>query len=176
MSNGTNENEKAGRLSAKARPFLKAYTQCLNKTVAAEVTGISRTLHYTWLKNPAYVELFEQAHAEGVELIEAEVRKRAVIGEPKKRFTSTGEPLLDPETGEQVVEYIKSDRLLERYLERHSPEWCGATHVQNTVVTQNGSTTAEVLQSMQQDPDYLEFLRQKAMKTIEGPAVETPAE
>lgn len=165
-ANGTN-GDKSPRLSVKARPFLQAYTQCLNKTVAAEITGICRTLHYTWLKNPAYVELFEQAHAQGVELIEAEVRKRAVVGEPRKKFTSRGDPVIDVETGEQVIEYHKSDRLLERYLERHSPDWCGPSHVQNTVVTQHGTTTAEVLQTMQQDPEYLDYLRQKALRTIE---------
>jgi len=68
-----------------------------------------------------YREAFREAKQEGLYLLEAEVRKRAIDGVPRKVFYN-GKPVIDPRTGLQVVEIHYSDRLLLELLRRHSPE------------------------------------------------------
>ncbi len=63
------------------RAFLLAYSECLNVRAASQHAKIDRTLHYYWLKNdPAYVEAFAEAKVLGVEILEEEAVRRALIG------------------------------------------------------------------------------------------------
>lgn len=100
--------------SAMQAKFLGAYAEVGNVTAAARLSGVARADHYRWLRTPAYVPLFEAAHEEAIELLEAEVRRRACRGvaEPvvyQGQFTyeqarnPAGELLFDPETGKPVL-------------------------------------------------------------------------
>lgn len=67
--------------SVKKKKFLTAYSECGNITHAAEAAGIERSLHYWWLeKHPRYVEAFEAAHAQAIDRMEQEARRRAMLG------------------------------------------------------------------------------------------------
>lgn len=76
--------------SPKQKAFLAAYSQCGNITKAAKLAGIDRVSHYRWANNqdswPEYPDKFQEAHAEAIEVLEAEARRRAVHGTAKPVF------------------------------------------------------------------------------------------
>jgi hypothetical protein len=110
------------------KAFLAAYAECGNITLAAKMAKIDRTQHYRWLADPDYAEQFQAAEEQAVEMLEKEARRRAIEGLKKKKFDKNGQPIIDPETGEQYVEHEYSDTLLifllkgarpEKYRDRH---------------------------------------------------------
>lgn len=113
---------------AKRAAFLAAYAECGNITEAARRAGIDRTSHYRWIQEPDYADAFRAAEEQAVEMLEREARRRAIEGLRKKKFDRNGNPIIDPETGEQYVEHEYSDTLLifllkgarpEKYRDRH---------------------------------------------------------
>jgi hypothetical protein len=65
----------------KKRGFLAAYAQTGNVKLACEAARVGRSSHYRWLEHdPDYVEEFEQAKKDAVDVLEAEARRRAVEG------------------------------------------------------------------------------------------------
>jgi hypothetical protein len=48
-------------MNIKARAFLAAFSACGHVTKAAESAGIEKTIHYRWLKQPAYAAAFMAA-------------------------------------------------------------------------------------------------------------------
>lgn len=110
------------------KAFLAAYAECGNITLAAKMAKIDRTQHYRWLADPDYASQFQDAEEQAVEMLEKEARRRAIEGLRKKKFDKNGQPVIDPETGEQYVEHEYSDSLLifllkgarpEKYRDRH---------------------------------------------------------
>lgn len=69
--------------------FLAAYVELGTVLGASKRVGVSRRLHYQWLEDEAYEELFQVAHAEMVELVEQELRRRALSRASRSR-SSTG--------------------------------------------------------------------------------------
>lgn len=114
--------------------FLRFYVREGSIKRACEKAKISGQRHYHWLWNDAeYRQRFEiarEAVAEIVrakrkkatELLEEEAWRRALVGLPRKRFTGKGQPIIDPATGEQYVEWEKSERILLRLLEANCPQ------------------------------------------------------
>jgi hypothetical protein len=72
--------------SIKKRAFLAAYAELGNITKAAIAAEVSRQIHYDWLLDPVYAEVFAEAEGAAADLLEAEARRRAVNGTTKPVF------------------------------------------------------------------------------------------
>lgn len=126
MSRPRNVKKRATRSSKKLPPlpenvakrkaiFLAARARCCTVRAASALTGIARSNHYEWMRtDPEYAQLFEDAKAESVEMMEDEVQRRAYDGVPVKKF--------HPKTGRAYMELQKSDTLLMFYLKAAAPE------------------------------------------------------
>lgn len=121
----------AGHLNARGRvarkkaqdALLAAFAQCGNVLLSCARSGVGRATHYLWLKqDPDYAERFKLAEQDAVESLEAEARRRAHDGLKRKKFTKSGDPIVDPETGEQYFEREYSDTLLIFLLKGLRPE------------------------------------------------------
>ena len=103
-------------------PFLRRIAQGDGITEAAEALGICRSTHNKWLKeDPTYKARYDEAIDEKVDRLEAIADHRATVGRLRKRFHKD-EPIIDPATGEQYVEYEPSDNLLMFRLKALRPE------------------------------------------------------
>lgn len=159
------------KLKAKQRAFLKAYEVSLSIRKASEVSKVDRGQCARWRKESEdFDEAFLLTEESAIELIEEEARRRAVDGVKRQRFGPRGTPIRDEETGELIYERVYSDKLLLALLKRHRPQ----EYSDNHNVTANGvlgvAPLGDAIQQIHQDPEYLEFLRQKAIK--EAPKVE----
>ena len=95
------------------RTFLEAFAEVGNISRAAMMTGITRQAVDGWKANdPAFLVEYERAQVESAERLETEARRRAVEGLVRKKFSAKGEPLIDPDTGDQYYEREYSDTLL----------------------------------------------------------------
>ena len=110
------------QLPPKQIAFLAAYSVGGMIGRAATAAGCDRNAHYYWLANdPDYPAKFLEAQAAANEVLEAEARRRAVAGTERMKFYK-GEPIIDPRTGEPYIEHEYSDRLLELAMKAHLPE------------------------------------------------------
>jgi len=107
----------------KKAAFLAAYEVCGTIRGAIRAAQISPTSHYTWLKeDPEYAALFEEAKEAAIAMLEESARERAIRGVVRKKFTKSGEPIIDPETGQQYTEREYSDALTIFLLKAARPE------------------------------------------------------
>jgi hypothetical protein len=91
---------------------------------ACESAQVSRSS--VWRRrqdDPEFAKRYEESLKSGALLLEAEAIRRASGGLIRKKFTKSGAPIIDPETGEQYVEREYSDTLLALLLRRHIPEY-----------------------------------------------------
>lgn len=108
------------------RPWEKAFLSALAETgiwqKAVDAAGIARdTPRKLAIDHPDFAAEVAEANEKACDLLEAEARRRAYEGLLRKKFSSKGEPLIDPETGEQYVEREYSDRLIELILRAKKP-------------------------------------------------------
>lgn len=167
------------RLTRKMSAFLQAYVKTPIVSHVARGIGISSRRHYEWLKtNSLYAEQFELARQDAIDELASKVLERT-HGSRRKKFTPNGAPIIDPETGEQYEEIVYDDSVY-RMLHKLDPKsgWTGKPGDSSASANVNlhtpGVPVADLLAAVQQDPDYLEFLRHKAMqeeqpRVIEGP-------
>lgn len=151
--------------NAKKAAFLAAYVECATIRGASRATGTNPSSHYDWLRSDhEYVAAFEQAERDSVKTLEEEARRRAHDGCRRLKFTAKGRPLIDPETGTPYVEHVYSDNLMmfllkgaapEKYRERIDNHHSGDVnlHVETRVS----------VRQLHDDPDYIEYLRHKAL-------------
>lgn len=129
------------------KPFLEALRLDPNVSAAARAAGVTRQYVYEVreLKNKdgsskegealeatkQFIAAWDDAIQESLDDLESELRHRAKVGEIRKKFTRTGEPIIDPETGRQYIEVEKSDTLgmfllkVHRYGDKHQHEISG---------------------------------------------------
>lgn len=89
--------------TAKAK-FIATVVATDNLSAACRAVGISRTTLSRHLQeDPDFAQALQQARDEAADELEGIVRARAIHGTPK-RLWYKGEPVIDPETGEQAVE------------------------------------------------------------------------
>ena len=89
--------------TAKAK-FIATVVATDNLSAACRAVGISRTTLSRHLQDdPDFAAALQQARDEAADELEGIVRARAIHGTPK-RLWYKGEPVIDPETGEQAVE------------------------------------------------------------------------
>jgi hypothetical protein len=106
------------------RRFLDHFRVVGNLTRAAELAGVKeRRRVYDWKADDLeFAAAYAEAEQEAVERLEDAARHRATEGLLRKKFTKSGEPIIDPETGAQYVERQYSDTLLIVLLKAHAPE------------------------------------------------------
>ena len=105
------------------RGFLRALSTTGNVTAACRAAKVPRCSAYKHREeDPEFAAAWDEALDEAADRLEEEARRRAVEGVLQKKFTKGGEPIIDPETGEQYVEHVYSDTLLTLLLKAHRPE------------------------------------------------------
>ena len=61
--------------------FLAAFSEHANVSLAAKAVGMDRTKHYDWLAaDPEYVQRFKRAYKAACDAVDAEIRRRGVLG------------------------------------------------------------------------------------------------
>lgn len=153
---------KQQRLTRRQHAFLNAYADCGSVAESCRRAGIPyERQHYLWLGTlsangkqayPGYPEAFAAAKrvfkaleeerrkdAERFgEILEDELRRRALVPLRKLKFTAKGDAIEDPETGEPYVELEYDNTLAwkmltaekpEKYRDRSSVEHSGAVEV-----------------------------------------------
>ena len=90
--------------------FVKYLQLSGNMSAACRQAGVDRVTLWRHRKvSPELNQLIDEALDDYAEMtVEPAVMQRAVTGSPRKKFTNRGEPIIDPETDEQYVEYIPS--------------------------------------------------------------------
>lgn len=68
------------RASVKQAAFLGAYSRCGNITEAARIARVERQMHYRWMEEREYAQLFKAAHDEAIDRLERIARQRAEKG------------------------------------------------------------------------------------------------
>ena len=128
----TERDDEFGHLKPKQASFLAAYCVTGNVSGAALASDVSRNSHYNWLSNDEkYAEAFAGAELVANDYLEGEARRRGVEGVKQKKFNA-GEPVIDPETGEQYYEHVYSDRLLEFLMRGNMPLKYGMNRHEHT--------------------------------------------
>jgi hypothetical protein len=90
--------------------------------LAAEAAGVGRQTVYDHRESDkAFAAKWAQAIDDAADTMEAEAYRRAVDGLVQKKFTKGGEPIIDPETGQQYFERVYSDNLLLAMLRAKKP-------------------------------------------------------
>lgn len=85
----------------------------MNFREALEAVGVTRTTMLQWRKDPEFLEAFQAAYDDGMDLVEAEAMRRAVKGVEDPVFYM----------GEVVGhKRVYSDALMQRILEGRRPE------------------------------------------------------
>jgi hypothetical protein len=98
----------------KKRRFLEVLVETANVTKAAEAAQLHRRFCYELrAQDAAFAAEWDAAlvvYAESI--LEPEADRRAAEGCVRKKFTRSGEPIIDPETDKQYEEREYSDTLL----------------------------------------------------------------
>lgn len=106
----------------KKQRFLAHLRETGNVTLSARAIGLpNRTIYDHRLSDPAFKAEWEAAIDEAIDVLEEEARRRAFAGVTRKKF-HLGNPVRDPQTGQQYVEQEYSDVLLIFLLKAHRPE------------------------------------------------------
>src|SRR4051812_30337332 len=93
--------------TAKMRAFLAAYSKTGNITHSCAISGLSYRSHCYWLNQSSnYAAAFKRAKKQLFQAVEAKAYEKAILGMRKKKFDGKGNPVMDPETGEQYVEVV----------------------------------------------------------------------
>lgn len=95
------------------RRFLEAMAKVGTIHGASRETGIHRSVHYEWMKDPEYAAAFAEAEEAAIDAMEAEARRRAVEGVTKPVYQGK-------EHVGDITEY--SDQLLIVLLKAARPE------------------------------------------------------
>ena len=139
----------------KLAQFLEALAETGNVLLSCDMHNLDRRALYRLRKaDEDFRRAWDEALEQAADHLEAEARRRALDGLLQKKFTKDGDPIIDPETGEQYVERVYSDTLLifllkgarpEKYRDRQQLEHTGpggeplpAAAVVNVYIPDNG--------------------------------------
>ncbi|MCA9108571.1 MAG: hypothetical protein KDA52_01385 [Planctomycetaceae bacterium] len=138
-----------GELSIRQRRFLSAFENLASIRLAADAAGINRRSHYRWLTQAKYAAAFREARDVAADQLESEEVRRAVDGVKRIVFNPrTGQPYVDPHTGEPYSVTTYSDRLLMMLLRATLPEKYG--RIVNLRAKHPKATEADVERFMRQ--------------------------
>lgn len=103
------------------RLFLDNFREYGNITLGAKQAGIDRHTVYWWQEHDEQFAIaFREAELQSTEVLEAEARRRAVVGVQRLKF-DRGQAVIDPDTGEAYRELEYSDTLLIFLLKARNP-------------------------------------------------------
>ena len=126
MGNGKRTKAYAStraRKNAWQSVFLEHLAKTANVTASAELAAHSRTDAYDARNaDPAFSAAWDAAIEKSVDALEQEARRRAHDGLIRKKFDRNGDPIIDPETGQQYIEREYSDNLMIQLLKAHRPK------------------------------------------------------
>jgi hypothetical protein len=110
------------RSPKKRKLFLDALRETGVIAYACKLAGIGQTAAYKWRDDEEdFARDWSEALEEALDMLELEARRRAHDGLIKKKFKD-GEPIIDPETGQQYYEREYSDTLMIFLLKGGRPE------------------------------------------------------
>lgn len=90
---------------------------------ACESVNIARATAYVWRDDDVdFARQWDEVIEAAADDLEEEARRRAFKGLMRKKFTRGGDPIIDPDTGEQYSEIEYSDTLLIVLLKAHKPD------------------------------------------------------
>lgn len=129
--------------------FLSALEETGVISKAAEAAKVTRKTVWLWRKNNKdFAADFEDALKAGALLLEAEAIRRAHDGVVRMKFNSrTGQPFIDPRTGEPYMEHEYSDTLLLALLRRNFHEYREPKGDVNVPITVHNHISADTLKS-----------------------------
>lgn len=103
----------------KKKAFLAAFAEVGNITRAAELAGVSRAMHYDWLRDdPDYPALFQAADQQACDRLEQEARRRAVEGTLKPVFQGGKKVGVVQEYSDTLLIFLMKGAMPERYKDR----------------------------------------------------------
>ena len=118
MRHGKREEREA----KKRETFLRALESTGSVFRACQIARLPRATAYRWRDaDREFASAWQRSQQLGSDALQDEAIRRAVEGTARKKFYK-GQPIIDPETGEQYVEYDYSDALLIRMLEARRPD------------------------------------------------------
>jgi len=128
-----------------------------------------RAQHRLWYdSDDNYRAKFDEVEEAAFERTLRAIRKRGIEGVVRKKF-HRGDPLLDPETGEQYEEREFSDSLLLAYAKLQRPD--AFKEQQDLRVEHSGGASLQVImEEIHSDPDYVEFIRQRTLGKAADPS------
>jgi len=71
--------------------------------------------------DPEFAAAFEESLRTGALILEEEAFRRAKDGLVRKKFTKSGQPIIDPETSEEILGRRARDLIGSRFCDLHSP-------------------------------------------------------
>lgn len=135
------------------RAFLAAFSACGNIHHAACEAGVTRKQVYNWLNDPAFKKEFEEAEIEAIEILEQEIRRRAIEGTKKPVFYRGYRCGYVREYSDSLAMFLARGLKPQKYRE-------------NVQVNHGGKISAELkipgLTQLPTREQALEFLRQQA--------------
>jgi hypothetical protein len=113
--------------------FLKAFAELGVQTDACAVACVHPSTVYRRLETDhVFAQQFKFAKREARDVIRSAVLKLGVKGQLRKKFTSNGEPIMDPETGKQYVEVEHSAACLLAAARAYCPEFKDKSTLKHT--------------------------------------------
>ena len=103
--------------------FLEEFARTGIVLIGCQAAGITRQAVDAWRAKDDFANRYAQAELDANDVIRGEIRRRGVDGLIRKKFTGKGEPVIDPETGEQYVEREYSDTLISLVARSRMPEF-----------------------------------------------------
>ena len=158
-------------LAPKQQAFIELFQECGTVKATAKAVGITHQTHYNWLaKDWRYRVLFEQAKMIVGDMLESTAIQHALHGTRKPVYYQGG----------KCGEYREYDHnLLYRLLARFKPEYREAKGQTNVAIQTNVSTSNDgsanvsrsdvVRHTLESDPDYVDYLRSRAMAVDSEP-------
>jgi len=179
------------RVNAKVKQdaFLAAYAETAHVQASCDHAEIGKTTHYRWLRtDEEYAERFEAVQRVAVNVLAEEAQRRAIHGVRKMKFHQ-GIPCMVPafdedgtrkigEDGEEAwepyIEHDYSDTLLMFLMKAaHPAKYNDRLMVEGRQdVNLTGSlNVSQAIEAVQQDPEYLKYLEDKAVEEAAGGVV-----
>lgn len=166
------EKNPYSHLTIAQAKFLKAFERCGQVSAAAKACGSHYTSHARWLKSSqAYREAFdEHSKPAAIMTLEDEAIERAVTGWDEPVF------YLGQQCG---TKRKKSDTLLIFMLKALAPDKYREISAINIAASASGSLPdpeqiQAAIRQAKQDPEFVEFLRQKKVRESQAAFTEGP--
>lgn len=152
-------------LTAKKRAFLTAYAECGVISQAADAADVARQSHYDWMATDAeYPALFRMVQRQAADVLEMEARSRAVDGWDEPVFYEGSVCGHKRKRSDTLLIFLMKGAMPEKYGEKI--EHAGQVGVQHSGTVD--LTVHKVLDELQNDPDYVEFVRTRNLLSDAG--------